>query len=99
MAAKLHPEASNFDLLKVALADSQLSVEDQRLLLAGSWTLEQLPAITSARQCKAYRKSADRLARQHWDGSDDRFEAFVRSREGMQSTALDARIIEWEERE
>ena len=74
-----------------------MSPEDKQFVFAGSWTLEELPAITSTEQYETYKKLANALAKQHWDGSEDSFVVFTRSNEGMLSKALDVRIADWEE--
>lgn len=68
--------------------------EERRLAVASSWTLDEIPAITSEDECAGYRR---RLAAQEAAApAGVPLAAWLRTPDGMIATALGVRITAWE---
>jgi hypothetical protein len=75
---------------------SDISDADRAFLLASTGTLNEIPPITDSDMYAWYAKMVAKIKDQHLKGKDD-LPRFSHSKEGMLSTALWARMIEWEE--
>jgi hypothetical protein len=89
-------EFEEFKRLLDSMSNSDISEDDRAFLLASTWTLTKIPRITDSDMYNWYAKMIAKIKDQHLKGKDD-FLRFSRSREGMLSTALGSRMIEWEE--
>jgi hypothetical protein len=94
-----------FEVLKSALEGTDLSESDRAFFPAGAWTNDQVPEIKSdaeyRRYVKLHRKLLAKLEAKLPPRSDPRwdreFAAKVRTPESLLETAINARIIEWED--
>ena len=72
-----------------------------RRLLSGEFTAETLPQILSAEERGIYQRAADALERRSFPPSEPfdrgKWAAWLRSSEGKLCTAIDERILQWDD--
>ena len=83
--------------LHAILEGMNVSLGVKRFMLARQWTLAETPPIMSEAECKAYRLQRDAYAFTDPSVDPDGWAVWFKSPAGIQATALDARILEWEE--
>jgi hypothetical protein len=94
-----------FEDVKSVIEKSAASGAEKARVLAGLWTLNEIPEITSAAQYEQYAKLADELYKnanipEKGDpGYGAAFRAFSNREKGYWPNAYGARMIEWEQRQ
>ena len=83
--------------LHAILEGMNVSPGVKRFMVARQWTLTETPPIASEAECEAYRLHRDAYAFTDPSVDPDGWAVWFKSPAGLRATALDARILEWEE--
>ena len=90
---------NELEFFKSILAETNLSDDEKRFLIAQNWTSDEVPKIESIIQYNEYGRRADEInSRLREAGIKPGMPEFSRSPDEMLATALGARMIEWEQR-
>jgi hypothetical protein len=81
--------------LHAAFEEMGISRDVKRYVLTREWTISETPPIKSDAQCGIYKRRRDMFACPDPDSDFGAWAVWFKTPEGIQASALDARIIEW----